>query len=124
MPNHRQEGFQMIDERLLTALRRFIANPKTSNAWLFGDYLSVYVRRNDHMKRIEIANVSGMDIKYQCRGIFYNFMDNLELFTGFIDYDVYIENVMSPQLVWYYDRRGYIIIVKDYGCGPCMVKSV
>jgi hypothetical protein len=110
----------MIDTKLHDQLDDFLSHAET-NAWLVGDYLRVYLRKTQRWVNgpfpedaevwkqgrvacIDVANISDMHISFQLEGIFPAFLDHLEN----QHHAIYVENVIPPQLRWYFDRRGYM----------------
>lgn len=98
----------MKDRKLHEALDEFCACA-VKNAWLDGDYLSVYLRKttrwynNRRISCIDLSNIRDMREEDQLQGIFPEFIDYLESKGK----TIYVENVGPMQLRWYFERRGY-----------------
>lgn len=108
-------------------LQAFLADERIRNIWIVEKHISVYVRRgvhyiNEELKKcFDIANIE-VDEDYQGKGIFTKFLGRVEQAAKERNLVVYIENILEPRLVGFFERRGYARDPRAIDLLPCFFK--
>lgn len=101
----------IVEKEGLKLVQRFLDETRMPSAYVqYGRHLSIYLRKRP---MITIANISMDQEKFMGRGIFTQFLEEIEPFT-----DVHVENVINPRLHGYLMRRGYRPLTESFDGMP------
>lgn len=85
----------------LKLVQRFLFESRQGSAYVrYGEFLDIYMRKRP---LVTLANLLIVEEEEKGKGIFTNFLDEVEPFMT-----IHIENVINPKLHGYFLRRGYV----------------
>jgi hypothetical protein len=96
------------------SFEKFLASP-WPNYWIEEPGLHIYVRKTWRIENCDTIDLANITADVPGRGALTKFLDRYEP-----DHIFYVENIFNNRLVPYLERRGYVVVNREYPW--CMIR--
>lgn len=110
-------------------LNSFLLNLHLRNAWIQEPHMKIYVRRSKRSLDVHLIesclDLASVEVseKYRGKGLFTKFVERFEQAAEDLDRTVFVESILEPRLVGFFEGRGYKQMDNSTPTCPCLFKE-